>query len=187
MSTSFCLPAAVPVNDTLITLELPWSAVGEADKEATVKQSRPPLLSHSLAEESVKSAQKRQTLGAPAFATQLGSSESKSLGGSSTAKLMKIPAVETGRAGWGRGEQLLSRVRRSAVGILENSPPLGLEAGTLPCPPTRLTEIANISGTQLRTIAVLGWLTTGRSRLIFGTISLQRFYCCRGPCPGEYS
>lgn len=50
VSTSFCLPAAVPVNDTLITLELPWSAVGEADKEATVNQSRPPLLSHSLTE-----------------------------------------------------------------------------------------------------------------------------------------
>jgi hypothetical protein len=74
VSTSFCLPAAVPVNDTLITLELPWSAVGEADKDATVKQPRPPLLSHSLTEESVKSAQKRQALGALAFAPQLASS-----------------------------------------------------------------------------------------------------------------
>lgn len=45
VSASFCLPAAVSVNDTLITRELPWSAVGEADKEATVKRSRPPLLS----------------------------------------------------------------------------------------------------------------------------------------------
>lgn len=45
VSSSFCLPAAVPVNDTLITRELPWSAVGEADKEVTVKLSRPPLLS----------------------------------------------------------------------------------------------------------------------------------------------
>lgn len=45
VSTSFCLPAAVPVPDTQITLELPWWAVGEADKETPVKQSRPPLLS----------------------------------------------------------------------------------------------------------------------------------------------
>lgn len=82
--------------------------MGEADKETTVKQSRPLHSSLSLLGLRVsEKCSEEANLGAQAFAPQLGSSSSKSPGCSSqpTAKLMEIPAVEIGRGGWGRGER----------------------------------------------------------------------------------